>query len=229
MGFKGTLLGGAFGWVLGGPIGAVVGGLFGDRAGGGKKGGGDTAVSLAVLLAAVTKAGGGVDEGPSGVRSFLAGSFGAENADDLMQIYGRALTMDLDQSAITTQLRGALDGPSRLELLHALFRLVAPEGPSSPRAAVVRQAGGGLGVPPEEVRRIEAFYRSDDDRAYSVLGAAPGDPPEEIRRKYRDLAKKYHPDRVAHLGDEFRALAEDRFKTIQDAYEKIGKEWRGDA
>lgn len=222
MGFKGTLIGGAFGWAFGGPVGAVVGGLLGDRVGGGKKKGGDAAVSLAVLLAAVTKAGAGATgEDTLGVRSFLAGSFGAENADDLMQIYGRALDMDLDLDAIAAQLRGALDGPSRLELLHALFRLVAPEGPSSPRAALVRETGAKLGIDSEETRRIEAFYRTDEDRAYAVLGARRNAPPDEIKRKYRELAKKYHPDRVAHLGDEFRALAEERFKAIRDAYETI--------
>jgi DnaJ domain/Protein of unknown function (DUF1232) len=56
---------------------------------------------------------------------------------------------------------------------------------------------------------------------YAVLGVDPDATPEQIRQAYRSLAAQYHPDKVAHLGEEFRALAEQRFKEIQDAYEKI--------
>ena len=56
---------------------------------------------------------------------------------------------------------------------------------------------------------------------YTVLGVDPDATPEQIRKAYRNLAAQYHPDKVAHLGEEFRALAEKRFKEIQEAYEKI--------
>jgi DnaJ like chaperone protein len=47
---------------------------------------------------------------------------------------------------------------------------------------------------------------------------------EEIKHAYRELASKYHPDKLEHLGDEFKALAETRFKEIQQAYQElIGK------
>lgn len=222
MGFKGTLLGGAFGWALGGPIGAVVGGLLGDRAGGGKKReGANAAVSLAVLLAAVTKAGGkGEREAGAGVRSVLADTFGPENADDLMRVYRRAFGMELDMEAIGAQLREALDGAGRLELLHVLFRIVAPAGPSAPETAAVREAGAALGIPEEEVHGVQARYCIHWAR--DLLGVSPKDRPEAIKKRYRDLAMKYHPDRVAHLGDAGRASeAEEKFKALREAYEMI--------
>jgi DnaJ like chaperone protein len=46
---------------------------------------------------------------------------------------------------------------------------------------------------------------------------------DAIKGKYRDLAMKYHPDRVAHLGEEFRALADEKFRAIRQAYETIEK------
>ncbi|MCK9262959.1 MAG: J domain-containing protein [Deltaproteobacteria bacterium] len=53
---------------------------------------------------------------------------------------------------------------------------------------------------------------------YSVLGLDRGASRDEIQKAYRALANKYHPDKVQHLGEEFRALAEDRFKEIRQAY-----------
>ena len=61
---------------------------------------------------------------------------------------------------------------------------------------------------------------------YRVLGLSANATAEEIHRAYRQLAAKYHPDKVAHLGEEFRRLAEQRFKEIQSAYQVI-KQRRG--
>ncbi len=56
---------------------------------------------------------------------------------------------------------------------------------------------------------------------YQVLGLRKGAPIGEVKKAYRELAAKYHPDKVSHLGDEFRALAERRFKEINEAYQSI--------
>ncbi|UCE33578.1 MAG: DnaJ domain-containing protein [Deltaproteobacteria bacterium] len=64
------------------------------------------------------------------------------------------------------------------------------------------------------------FSRQDP---YDVLGVPRGASQDEIRRAYRKLVVKYHPDKVNHLGDEFRILAEKRFKEIQRAYQELIK------
>ena len=56
---------------------------------------------------------------------------------------------------------------------------------------------------------------------YTVLKVDRGASQKEIREAYLELANQYHPDKVMHLGDEFRALAENRFKEIQSAYEAL--------
>ena len=56
---------------------------------------------------------------------------------------------------------------------------------------------------------------------YKILEIEPGASQKDIKQAYRLLAGKYHPDKVAHLGDEFKALAEERFKDIQKAYVEL--------
>ncbi len=56
---------------------------------------------------------------------------------------------------------------------------------------------------------------------HRVLGVAPDASIEEIKRAYRKLANKYHPDKLEHLGDDFKTLAENRFKEIQQAYQEL--------
>jgi len=56
---------------------------------------------------------------------------------------------------------------------------------------------------------------------YAVLNIPRNASQEEIKKAYKKLANKYHPDKVLHLGDEFKKLAEERFKEIQEAYREL--------
>jgi DnaJ like chaperone protein len=67
-------------------------------------------------------------------------------------------------------------------------------------------------------RDEDETYKTD---AYAVLGVERNASVEEIKKAYRQLVNRYHPDKVAHLGDEFKELAEKRFKEIQQAYQEL--------
>jgi DnaJ-class molecular chaperone len=58
----------------------------------------------------------------------------------------------------------------------------------------------------------DPYYILEIDRSASAV---------EIKQAYRELALKYHPDKLEHLGDEFKELAEIRFKEIQKAYQEL--------
>lgn len=66
------------------------------------------------------------------------------------------------------------------------------------------------------------FQKNDKPKTpHMVLGVETDASMEEIKKAYRRLAGKYHPDRVNHLGEEFKVLAERRFKEIQKAYQEL--------
>jgi predicted lipid-binding transport protein (Tim44 family) len=62
---------------------------------------------------------------------------------------------------------------------------------------------------------------NDSRTPHDILGIPPDADQNTIRKAYRNLANQYHPDKVAHLGEEFQKLAEKRFKAIQQAYERL--------
>ncbi|THB79828.1 MAG: DUF1232 domain-containing protein [Desulfobacteraceae bacterium] len=56
---------------------------------------------------------------------------------------------------------------------------------------------------------------------YQILGIKENAPLSDVQAAYKNAIKKYHPDKVSHLGEEFQALAKQKFIEIQNAYEKI--------
>ncbi len=58
---------------------------------------------------------------------------------------------------------------------------------------------------------------------YDILGIRAGASKEEITVAYKKAVKKYHPDKLSHLGEEFSSLANEKFLEIQRAYDALMK------
>jgi len=64
-----------------------------------------------------------------------------------------------------------------------------------------------------------------EERYYGVLGLKLGAGFDEIKKAYRKLSMEYHPDKVGHLGEEFRQVAEEKMKEINEAYNHLKKKF----
>ena len=81
-----------------------------------------------------------------------------------------------------------------------------------------------LGVSPRDFESIKAMFYSSSDNAYKILEIDTNATISQIKTAYRKMAKKYHPDKVLHLGKEHQKGAEEKFRKVQEAYEQLQKE-----
>jgi DnaJ like chaperone protein len=117
-----------------------------------------------------------------------------------------------------------MDHPSRLELLHVLFGLSASDGEIHPQEVkVINTISGYLNISKKDYESIKAIFIKDMDSAYKILEIESSATDSEIKKAYRKMAVKYHPDKVAHLGKEIQKTAEEKFKAVSDAYREIKK------
>ena len=88
----------------------------------------------------------------------------------------------------------------------------------------IAQIAGYLRLNRNEFESIKAMFFKNADSAYKILEIDRSAGVAEIKRAYRDMVKKYHPDKLQHMDEVYRKGAEEKFRRVQEAYETIQKE-----
>ena len=230
----GKWVGGAIGWALGGPIGGILGyqvGLLfssgvnkGVRVQGGTRSG-DFAMSLVVLSAAVMNADGKVLKSELNfVRKFLKINFGEAQADQLVILLKEALKQRVDVRGVADQIRLNMDHPKRMLLLQYLYGIAKADGHVDQRELeLIRLIARHLGISPKDIASIEEPFHSGTLNPYKILEISEKATDSEVKKAYRKLAIKFHPDKIGDLGEGPRKKAKERFLQVQGAYEQIKK------
>lgn len=227
-------IGGGLGWAFGGPIGGILGFMFGsmfDGKGGnqavyGRTQSGDFTISLLVLTAAVMKADGTVKRSElEYVKQFLANNFGAQLAPQYTKALGDILKQELNIQEVSAQIGRYMDYSSRLMLIQYLFGIALADGKHHPSEVdLIKTISEFMGIGPKDYESIKAMFIKETNSAYKVLEVSPDATDDEIKKAYRELAKKYHPDKVSHLGEEIKKAAESKIVMLNAAYDAIKQE-----
>jgi len=233
-------IGGGLGFVFGGPIGGLLGFFLGSVVDSstvtweqtGNRGTvyrttpGDFGMSLIVLIAAVMKADGKVLKSELDyVKQFFISQFGADTAREALQMLKDLLQKEIPLRDVCMQIRSNMDYSSRLQLIHILYNISAADNRFEPaETKVIRSIADMLGISQTDYDSIRNMFIPATDAAYRILEVERTATDEELKKAYRKMALKYHPDKVSHLGDDFRKTAEEKFKAVNEAWEKIKKE-----
>ncbi|MBL4755505.1 MAG: TerB family tellurite resistance protein [Flavobacteriales bacterium] len=237
----GKWIGGGLGWAFGGPIGALIGYAVGsmlDSAGRveydtytqqarpRQTTAGDFGVSLLVLSAAVMKADGKVLKSELAyVKQFFERQFGKRSSAEHMLLFKEILKQDVDVAKVCMQIRNNIDISSRLQLLHYLFGIAKADGHvDMAEVDLIEKIAGYLNIGRGEFVSIKAMFFKNSNTAYKILDLDPKATDAELKKAYRKMAVKYHPDKLGHLGDDFKKASKEKFLKVKEAYETIKKE-----
>jgi DnaJ like chaperone protein len=171
------------------------------------------------------------------IRKYFIGQFGREKAGKYMLLLRDMVKSDIDLEPACLKIKLRTSYYERLHLFHFLFGIVKADGVlKEEELATLLRIAGLIGLYRKDYVYIENLYRKKKQRTYSfsssrypmqrdyeILGISENASNETIKKAYRELAKKYHPDKVAHLGEAVRKQATEKFQEIQSAYEKIKK------
>jgi len=238
----GKWIGGGLGWALGGPIGAIAGFVLGSMFDGNSdaiktrtKGysvktttTGGYVMSLLVLVAGVMKADGKVLKSELDyVKRFMVHNFGSASAEEAIKMLRDILKQTIPVNEVCRQIKQNMNYSARLQLLHFMFGIAKADGEVDQKEKeMIAFISRELGLTDSDYQSIEAMFVPNTDAAYKILEIEPTASEDEIKKAYRRMAMKYHPDKVSHLGEEFQGAAKEKFQKVNEAYENI-KEERG--
>ncbi|AVR44920.1 molecular chaperone DjlA [Christiangramia fulva] len=188
---------------------------------------GDFELNLLSLCSIVIKADGHVSQQELDyVRTYFVQSYGKERANATFRTFNEVVkNRQVSASRIGRYLAAKTRYATRLQIIHFLFGIAQADGRvSEPEAEVIQEIAGYLQLNRRDFESIKAMFFKKADYAYTILEIEKNASNEEVKKAYRKMAKKYHPDKLGHMDEAYRKGAEEKFRKVQEAYELIQKE-----
>ena len=169
------------------------------------------------------------------VRNFLRQNFGEvavkQGEEILLRLFEQQKQMGWQQFSNTIrqaciQISFNMGYSERLQLFNFLAIIAQADGMIvSEEINVLKKIAQYLGLSAADV--VSMLYLKDSstnlEAAYRVLGIAPSATNDEVKKAYRQMALKHHPDRVSTLGNDVKKAAQKKFQEINNAKDLIYK------
>lgn len=186
----------------------------------------DFATMLIALSAAVMRADGKVLKVElEYVKAFFRQQFGPQFSAVHLQTLKKFLdSNDIPLEQICHDIRSRTQEEVRVQLLHYLFGIAKADGHvAQSEMLILNRIAQLLGIPAMDFESVKNMFYRDVNSDYKVLGLEPTATDEEVKKAYRQMVVRYHPDKVAQMGEEYQKGAKEKFQKIQEAYENIKK------
>ena len=187
----------------------------------------DFELNLLSLCSLVIKADGQVSQRELDyVRQYFLSTYGKEKANAIFRTFNDVIKKrEISAQRICAYLNQRTRYEVRLQLLHFLFGIAQADGTvSKAEIDMIREIAGYLRVSRSDFESIMAMFIKSVDNSYKILEIVKTATNDEVKKAYRTMAKKYHPDRVNTENEAIKKGAEEKFKQVQKAYEAIQSE-----
>lgn len=187
----------------------------------------DFELKLLALASLVIKADGKVSQQELDyVRNYFVSAYGKERANAVFRLFNEQINKEqISAMDICNFFVRFARYESRLQLLHFLFGIANSDGGISElELQKINTFANYLRISTLDFKSIKAMFIKEVGSAYKILEIDRSASDAAIKKAYRDLAKKHHPDKVQHLGEAYVKGAQEKFQQIQKAYEQIKRE-----
>ena len=187
----------------------------------------DFEINLLALASLVIKADGKVTQNELDfVRRYFVSAYGKNRANEIFKIFNQNVkNKGISVSKISRLFNRALNYESKLQVIHFLFGIAKADGNISQiEIKKLLEFSNLFKLSYADFLSIKAMFVQETDNAYKILELDKTATNDQIKKSYRELAKKHHPDKVQHLGDAYVKAAQDKFQQIQKAYQNIKNE-----
>ncbi len=184
-------------------------------------------LKLLALASVVIKADGKVDQSELDyVRKYFVQAYGKERANTTFRLFNQQIKKSgVSGTNIAQNLKLNLRYETRLQVIHFLFSVANADGVvSEPEVKQIEQISGAFSINFSDFNSIKAMFFNRPNRAYEILEIPKTATDSEVKKAYRTMVKKYHPDKLQDMDEAYRKGAEQKFRAVQEAYELIQKE-----
>ena len=237
-----AIIGAIIGFLSAGPVAAVFGFLIGmyleyaskqkndEHSGNGNsnseyEGVSDFSHQLLVLIAATMNADGSAMKSELDlVKRMLVRTYGENKASHLLIILREMLRQPQDVTQVCRHIRARMAYSQRLELLHILFRISRADAEINPsELQLLHLIATQLAITTPDFLSLRAMFVSSPDSDFKILDVKPDAGEDDVKKAYRKMAMRFHPDRLQGLSENEKKAAEEKFIAVQKAYESIKK------
>lgn len=160
------------------------------------------------------------------VRSYFVRAYGKDRANAVFRTFNEMIkSRELSEARIAQFLVPRTRYEARLQITHFLFSIANADGNvSQAEANKIQEIARHLRLAAKDFESIKAMFFKTTDDAYKILEIEKSATDADVKKAYRSMAKKYHPDKLHHMDEAYRQGAEEKFRKVQEAYEKIQRE-----
>lgn len=202
----------------------------------------DFETSLLVLASVVIKADGRINQVELDyVRRYFANTYGKDKANKAFAQFRNVIKERISVRNTCAEIGQFMPYNARIQLINFLFGVAYSDGHVTQNEELeIRRIASYLSIgqfdylnlrsayfqnhQQQKRETYSSTYSKNSDYEYEILGVSENATDDQIKKAYRNLAKKYHPDRLQNATKQDKRVAKEKFQKIQSAYEKIKKQ-----